>query len=583
MDYLKLTKFYESLEKTTKRLEKTKIISELLKSCTLNELEFVPLLIEGKIFPLWDKRKIGVSTQLVKKALEKVTGNSLKEIEKLFIKLGDLGEVAFELIKNKKQTTLGIKNISAEKVFENLRKLASIEGESAVNKKVFLISELLSNASASEAKFIVKTILDEMRVGVGEGTLRDAIVWAFWKGKVGYDEKTNEIILEDREKYNQAIEIVQKEYNVVNDFSEVAVKIKKEGFHLLKESKLHGARPIKVMLYQKAKDIEDAFSIVGKPCIFEYKYDGFRVIICKDKKGEIKLYTRRLENVTKQFPEIVELTKKNVKAEDFILDSEVIGIDPKTKKWLPFQHISQRIKRKYDIEKISKEIPVITNIFDVMYANGDNLLNKPLKVRRKIIEKIVKPVQMKLQLAKQIVTDDIKTVEKFYAESLKLGNEGIMAKNLEGIYKPGSRVGYGVKIKPVLETLDLVIVKAEWGEGKRKKWLSSFTVACYDENKKEFLEIGKVGTGVKEKEGLTFKKLTKILKPSIIKEEGKTVFVKPKLVIEVDYEEIQKSPTYSSGFALRFPRVVKMREDKSVKDINDIESIKYIYLKQRNR
>ncbi len=275
-----------------------------------------------------------------------------------------------------------------------------------------------------------------------------------------------------------------------------------------------------------------------------------------------------------------------LKADNYILDAEVIGLDPKTKKWLPFQSISQRIKRKYDIEELIAKVPVMINVFDVISYENESLLNAPFNRRRHIIEKIVKVVPDRLQPAKQIITDKLEEAEKFYKEALSLGNEGVMAKNLEGIYKPGSRVGYGVKIKPILETLDLIIVKADYGEGKRAGWLSSFTVACLDSKKEKLLEIGKVSTGVKEKEqedGTTYEEITKLLKPLMQEQKGKEVTVKPKIVIEVAYEEIQKSTEYSSGYALRFPRFLRVRFDKGMRDLNTIKEVETIYDQQRSR
>jgi DNA ligase-1 len=292
------------------------------------------------------------------------------------------------------------------------------------------------------------------------------------------------------------------------------------------------------------------------------------------------LFTRRLENVTQQFPDIIEAVKKYVKGNNFILDGEVIGIDPKTKKWMPFQAISQRIKRKYDIEDIAKKFPVEVNLFDILYYNGKDLTKKTQEERRKFLEKIVKQIPKKIILTKKLITSNKIKAEKFYKESLKVGNEGVIVKNLKTIYQPGRRVGGWVKIKSIMETLELTITGAEWGEGKRASWLSSFTLACKKDS--EFLEVGKVGTGIKEKdeEGITFKQLTKLLKPSIIRQEGKTVKIKPNLVVEIAYEEIQKSPTYSSGYALRFPRVLRIRYDRSIKDIDTIDRIKEIYSKQ---
>ena len=590
MDYIKLTDYYQQLEKTPKRLEKTSIITRLLKEVK-KEKDPEPTinLLRGSVFPVWEQRKIGVSEKIIIKALATSTGNSKDKIEKMFAKIGDLGDVAQELTKEKKQTTLHTKKLTCEFVYKKIRDLAELEGEGTVNKKTGLISELLTSASPQEARFIVRTILEQLRVGTAAGTLRDAIVWSFFgdKLKLKYDEKENELVIpEDTKKeYEKFLEDVQHGYDLTNDFAEVFKIIKEEGIRGLEKISLKSGKPINAMLFQKAKDISEAFEMVGKPCAMDFKIDGFRLQI-HNCNGKITLYTRRLENATKQFPDVVEIVKKGIKGDNYIADTEVIGIDPKTRRWLPFQNISQRIKRKYDIEKMTKEIPVMVNVFDIMSYDNESLLNAPFHRRRHIIEKIVKTIPEKIQPIKLIVTDKLEEAEKFYKESLALGNEGIMAKNLEAPYKPGSRVGYGVKIKPILETLDLVIIKADYGEGKRAGWLSSFTVACLDRKKERLLEVGKVSTGIKEKEqeeGVTYEELTKTLKGYIEQQKGKEVIVKPKIVIEVAYEEIQKSPEYTSGYALRFPRVIRIRWDRKSNDVNTITDIEKIYETQKAR
>lgn len=374
---------------------------------------------------------------------------------------------------------------------------------------------------------------------------------------------------------------VQHAFDVTNDFSIVAKTAKEKGLKGLEETSMQVGIPIKVMLALKVKDIKEGFERVGKPGQVEYKYDGFRMQIHK-KGNEIKIYTRRLENVTNQFPEIVDYIKKQVKGESFILEGEAVGFDPKTKKYLPFQNVSQRIKRKYDIKKMSEDFPVELNLFDITYYNGKSLIKEPFKERRTLLEKIVKPIEKKIVLAKKLVTSDEKQVEKFYNEALDNAQEGVMMKTLDAPYKPGARVGYMVKIKPVMESLDLVIVGAEWGEGKRSGWLTSYTLACVDEDRK-LLTVGKSSTGLKEKpsEGLSFQEMTEILKPLITNQKGKEVKVKPQIVIEVEYQEIQKSPTYESGYALRFPRVSKLREDRGIDDAATLEMVEEYYYNQK--
>ncbi|MEA2036408.1 MAG: ATP-dependent DNA ligase [Nanoarchaeota archaeon] len=581
MRYTKLVEVYQKLESTSKRLEKTHIISEFFKQINKEDLKVIGLLIQGRLFPNWDERKIGVAARLVLKAINTSSGISIDKIEKEWKKTGDLGKATENLIGIKKQRTLFSQELTVKKVFENLRKLAQLEGLGTVDKKVSLIAELLTSAQPLEAKYITKTVLEEMRIGVGEGSLRDSIVWAFFGEKLGvkYNKEKKDIEVEDREEYNKYVGAVQHAYDVTNDFSSVIEIAKEKGLKGLIGEKITLGKPIKVMLALKEKDIKSAFERAGKPAEIEYKYDGFRIQIHK-KHNEIKLFTRRLEDVTKQFAELIPYIKDSVKGGEFIIDSECVGYDPKTHKYLPFQNISQRIRRKYDIDLMAKKFPVEINLFDIMYYDGKTLIKEDFEKRRELLEKIVKQVPRKIILAKKLVTSDEKKAESFYKEALKAGNEGVMFKKLDAPYKPGARVGYMVKLKPVMDTLDLVIVGAEWGEGKRSKWMSSFILACVDDGK--FLEIGKVGTGIKEKgEGITFEQLTELLKPLIKSEKGKNIEVKPKIVVEIDYEELQKSTNYASGYALRFPRLVNLRLDRNSKDIADLDIVEDYYHSQK--
>ena len=584
MQYSKLVEIYEKVE-PAKRLEQTHIISEFLKGISLEDLGDTILLVEGRIFPRWDEREIGIASQLMVKAISLASGENKEKIVSELKKTGDLGTVCYNFIKKKKQFTLGTQNLTAKKILKNLRELATIEGHGSVGRKMQLIAELLTSAKPNEAKYIARTILDDMRIGVGEGTIRDAIVWAFF-GKeleMSYNKEENKIEIEKREKYNEYADAVQMAYDLTNDFAPVAEAAKKNGLKGLEEVEMIIGVPIKVMLALKVDDVSEAFERCGKPAEVEFKYDGMRMQIHKD-GNNIKIFTRRLENVTEQFPEVVECVKKYVDEKKVVLDSESVGYSKKTGKYLPFQSISQRIKRKYGIEKMSEEMPVEVNVFDIINYRGKSVANKPLFERKKMLEKIVKNAPKKIVLAKSIITDKEKEVEDFYKEALELGNEGLMIKKLDAPYKPGGRVGFMVKLKPTKENLDLAIIRAEWGEGKRSKWLSSYTLACIG-NGGEFLEVGKVSTGLKEKreEGLSFAEMTDLLKPLIKKDEGKEVDVRPKIVIEVGYEEIQKSPTYSSGYALRFPRVIQLREDKGAEDASPLSMVENFYNKQKKK
>lgn len=561
MKYEKLAELYEALTSTTKRLEKTEILSKFLGSLKEEDRDVLYLLL-GRIYPEYDAREIGVSSQLAIKAISKATGISSEHVVKEWKSIGDLGKVAEKLIKTKKQSTLNKKEDTTEKVIDNLRKLPTLEGKGTVDKKIGLITELLASASPIEALYLIRTLIGDLRIGIQESTIRDAMALAFFKD----DEKASEYI--------------QNALDKSNDIAKVFELVKKGKLKDVQNVELQIDKPIKAMLAQKAKTIKEGFEIVGKPCAIEYKYDGFRLIIHK-KHNDVKLFTRSLEDVTKQFPEVADYVRKYVHGESFIIDSEAVGFNKKTKEYKPFQEISQRIKRKYDIEKLQEELPVEVNVFDILYYNGKSLLDEPFEKRTKLIREIVKNEPYKIITSKMIITDDEKKAEEFFKRALHDRQEGIMMKNLKAGYQPGRRVGHMLKIKPEERDLDLVITGAEYGTGKRFGWMSSFILSCRKGN--EYLEVGKMGTGIKEKkeEGVSFNELTEKLKPLITKEKGKEVEIKPKVVISVTYQEIQKSPTYNSGFALRFPRFTAMRPDKSPSEASTLAEIEKDFEKQK--
>ncbi|MDD5177849.1 MAG: ATP-dependent DNA ligase [Candidatus Nanoarchaeia archaeon] len=581
MDYLELARCYDDLEKTSKRLEKTEILAALIKKTTKDSLRELAYLLRGRVFPIYDERKIGVSSKIAIKALAQTTGVSPEKIENLFKKKGDLGIVAEELIKENKQSKLTSQRLTVKKVFENISKLADMQGAGTVNRRIQLISELFSNATPLEAKYITRTLLEILRIGVAEGTIRDSLIWAFFPDRVSYDKEKEEIILKcSREEYNELVEKVQHAYNLSNDFGDVALSLKENGLSSLGKIKIGLEKPINPMLAIKIDTIKEAYDELGdEEILWEYKLDGFRGQIHKIGKNKYKIYTRRLEDVTNQFKELIPVLEKHTNADSYIIDTELMGYDPKTKRPRPFQSISQRIKRKHNIEEMAKKFPVEINVFDIMLLNGKNLMDLKQTERRNLVKKIIKPEKQKIIITKALITKDKKKVEEFYKESLKMGNEGLMAKKLDKEYLPGRHVKGWLKLKPIKEPLDLAITGAQWGEGKRTSMFSSFILSCKEKDK--FLEIGRVGTGIKEKDSeLTFVSLTKMLKPNIIKEKGSVVELKPKIVVEVNYEEIQRSPTYNSGYALRFPRVTRIRYDKSINDINNIDDVKRIYNKQ---
>jgi len=564
MKYSILADVYEELEKTSSKLGKTKIIADILKKTSDEELERVVLLLRGSVFPSWSDEELGIANQLVIKSVFKAYGINEKEVVKSFKKTGDLGLTLEEFSKQKKQKTLIKEELTVKRVFENLKKIAEQTGKGSQERKMNLVAELISQASPKEVRYIVRTILFQLRVGVAEGIVRDSIAQAF----------------------DVSSKAVERAWFRNQDYGYIAKIAKEKGEKGLEEVKITLGSPVSVLLAEKAPSLEDALESFDKAAM-EFKYDGMRAQIHKD-KNKIWIYTRRLENVTKAFPDPVEICRKHIKADKCIVEGEALAINPKTGKPLPFQRLSQRIKRKYDIEKTIEEIPVKIDFFDIIYLNGKSLFDKSFEERREILKKIIKVAPGKIELTKQLITKDLKDAEEFYKKSLKEGQEGLMVKNLEAKYQPGRRVAGGwLKVKPTLESLDLAIIGATWGTGKRAGWLGSFILGCKDAKTERFLECGMMGTGVKEKktssDDVTFASLTKMLKPYIVSEKGNKVKIEPKVVVEVAYEEIQKSPTYSSGFALRFPRLVRVRFDRRPEDVDDKKRIERIFKIQKGR
>ena len=433
MKYDKLVKVYNELERTTKRLEKTEIIANFLKQIDKDEIKDIIHLLQGKVFADYDERKIGMSSRLILKVISNSTGIQQDKVERVWKEAGDLGKVAEQLIRKRQQLTLAKEELTIKKVIDNIKKLATFEGERTVDRKIALISELINSAEPEEARFIVSTILEELRIGIAAGIIRDALAKLF---NINVDE-------------------IEHAYNLTTDYGEVAETLKDKGIIALSKISLKPGIPVKSMLSVLVMNVNESFDSVGKPAQFEEKMDGFRVSIHKDK--EIKIFTRNLENVTKQFPDIINYLK-NVKAKNFIIDCEAVAYDKKFLKHLPFQNISQRIKRKYDIKELADKFPVEVNVFDIIYYNDKSLMNEPLHVRRRILEKIIKHDKGRIVLTKKLITDDENKATKFFKQSLKDGNEGVMIKNINSPYVSGRYVGNMAKLKPDVAELDLVIV-----------------------------------------------------------------------------------------------------------------------------
>ena len=433
MKYQELVDVYSSLEATTKRLEKTDIIADYLKTLDSDTIEKVGLLILGTVFPAWSSEEIGIGGKLVERAVAEAVGTTTAAVEDAVRDEGDIGLACVKLYAKKSQVTFFSQPLTIDFVFSSLRKLSQISGSRSTNRKIAVLLELLSQASATEAKYLTRTITEELRIGVGDGIVRDAIAQAFDIDKA----------------------VVERAQMLTNDFSVVARTAKEEGEEGLKKLNLTPGTPVKPMLAQLAPPLDEIIPEMGR-ALCDTKYDGIRLQVHR-KGDEINIFTRRLENITNALPEIVELFDEHLPHEDYIVEGEVIAT--RNGKPLPFQNILHRVRRKHNVEEAMENVPLKLYLFDVMYYKVP-MIDEPLKERRKILESIVDT-----------------SVDEMNLSTMKVGTPD----NIEDIQGP--------------ETLDMVVIGGTYGIGKRGDFVGSYLVALRDENN-DFKSIALVGTGL---------------------------------------------------------------------------------------
>lgn len=561
MQYEALVEVYEQLDATSSTLDKTTILANSFHQADAEHLPLLVKLSRGKLFAAWENDDLGVSSSLTKEAIRKSTGISDEQLEDWWRETGDLGSAAEEAVAGRKQATLFSETLDVRTVHDTLQDLTTYSGEGSQQQRIDAIAKLLSSANPREARYIVRTVVGAMRLGVGEGIVRDAIAEAF------LDESPD------------SVEAVERAHQVTNDFPLVAKTAQASGGEGLNDLDIQLFRPIKVMLAQKAEDISDGRENVAPTpvdVLTEIKYDGIRTQIHTD-GDHIEVYTRRLETVTAQFPEIVEAVDTDLADESFIIEGEIVGYDPKSGRPVPFQDLSQRVKRKYDIEQLREELPVKVHLFDVLCHEGKSLLDMPLRARLDHLNTILTGESDVITRAESLQGASVDETETFYQDARQAGHEGLMLKNLAAAYQPGSRVGYMMKLKPTMEPLDLVVPRAKWSEGRKSDFLGRVYLACRDPESDKFLEVGRMATGFTDAE---LQEITQRLEPLIQEQSGREVQVKPQVVLEVEYEEIQESPEYESGFALRFPRFKGFRDDVGPNDIDTIDRIESLFAEQ---
>jgi len=552
MRYKELVNVYEALTSTTKRLEKTSILAEFLKETDPKILQIVTLLSLGKVFPAWSEKEMGIGLKLLMKAISLVVGVSPEIVEDSVRDKGDIGLASEYLFGNRLQSTLFTRPLTISKVYNNMAKIADISGKNAVQKKLRILIELLTSASPKEAKYITRTVVEELRVGMGEGTLKDSISEAF----------------------NVDKQLVERALMLTNDPGLVAAVARSEGEDGLKKLNLKPGKPVKPMLAQLSPGIEISVEEMGS-AICETKYDGFRVQIHRN-GDDIKIFTRRLDNIKDAVPEIVEYIGKCLPLEDFIVEGEIIA----TKDGAPisFQYILQRVRRKYEIERLRKEVPLIMYLFDVLYYKKP-LIDTPFGERRQILEKIAKTKPSKFELSQQVVVtpENIENAVELFESSIQSGHEGIMIKDPNAPYMPGIRGKKMLKLKAEPETLDLVVVGGTYGRGRRANLIGSYLMAAQDEDG-NLNTIAHTATGLDD---ATLLELSNKVESIMTEKKGRKVKARPEIILEIAYSEIVKSPEYESGYSLRFPVVKRIREDLSLEDIDTVDRVESIF-KARN-
>jgi len=578
MDFSIVAEIFEKMENTTKRIELTNILVELLKKTPKKIIPNAVYLLQGIIRPNFEGVELGIAEKLAIRAISKSSGLSIKKIEDDYRKVGDLGLTASNILKLKTQTTFTAEKITLERVYETLFKIAKLEGKGSQDLKMKHISSLLNDATPLEAKFVLKILLGTLRLGVAENTVMDALAIAF-TGK-----KENK-------------ELIENAYNVSSDLGKVSQMVATNGIDGIKKFKISLFSPIRPMLADRVKSEKEAIKKMPELFSAEYKLDGERVQIHKQ-ANKIILFSRRLENITQYYPDIVENIGKSLNVHEGVFEAEIVPINENTGEFLPFQELMHR-RRKYKLEQAVSQYPITVNFFDVLYFDNKDCLNLEYSERRKILEKLVNEDNFS-KLVPMLLVKNENEVGDFLENSINAGCEGLMLKTPSAPYRAGSRGSNWLKLKreyrnELGDSLDLIVIGAYFGRGRRTGLYGTLLLGTYNPEKDNFPSICKVGTGFTDESldqlyqilsnNVTLKKNSRI-----ISEMEADVWLEPELVLEIVASEITLSPIHKtgldlirkdSGFALRFPKFTgKIRYEKAVEDASTVEEVLTLYKRQ---
>ena len=570
---------FQKMEETRKRLELTDILVKLIQEIPEDVISKAVYLIQGKLRPNFEGVELGIAEKLVMKAMSKSSGIPLKKIEGDYNKGGDLGQTAENILQQKIQTTFASETITLEKVYETLLKIANLEGKGSQEMKMRYVSSLLNDATPQEAKFILKILLGTLRLGIAENTVMDALAIAFTGKK------------ENRE-------TIENAYNVSSDLGKVAEVVSTGGIEQIKKFQIELFNPIRPMLADRIKSGEDTVKKFQDSFAAEYKLDGERAQIHKQ-KNTIVIFSRSLENITSYYPDIVEKISKTIISENVILEAEVVAMNSNSGDFLPFQELMHR-RRKYEIDEAVTKYPITVNFFDVLFSDEKNCMEMKYSERRKLLEKIIKEDEFARLIPMSIINSKEQVLEVL-ENSINSGCEGLMLKQLNSTYRAGIRGSNWLKLKreyqnDLGDSLDLIVVGAFFGKGRRTGKYGTLLVATYNDEDDTFPSICKVGTGFTDESldqlyQILSPKVTLKKNPRIVSEMEADVWFEPELIIEIVASEITQSPIHktalnkikeNTGLALRFPKFTgKIRTEKNSEDASTDEEVIALYKVQK--
>jgi len=594
MTFQKLVSYFEKIEKTTSRLEITRLLSLLFKELNSSEIEKTIYLLQGRVAPLYEKIEFGMAEKMVIKAAILALNLDNKFFVNQYKKIGDLGETVEYF---KKQTpSFEEKKLSIKEVFENLYQIATSAGEGSQEKKIGLLSMLIRQLDSLSCRYLVRIPTGVLRLGFSDMTILDALSWM--------------------EKGDKSLrKIIENTYHVRPDLGYLSRLIKEKGVFSLKNISPQVFTPILMMKAERLSSAKEILEKIGR-CAVESKYDGFRLQIHYSKeKNQVKIFSRNLEEVSSMYPDIVSGVKNEIKAKNIIFEGEAIGFDPQSGNFLPFQETVQR-KRKYDIEEKSKEIPLKLFAYELLYLNDKNFIHLPFEERRKNLEKVISQkkdlFKETILLSPQNIVEEEKKLEFLFDEAVTRGLEGIVAKKLDGIYQPGARGWNWIKFKrsyssKIEDTIDCLVMGYDIGKGKRASFgIGAFLVGVFDEENDNYVTVAKIGTGLSDQE---WQELYKKCQKVKVKDKPKNylvdkvmecdLWVAPQIVVEIRADEITRSPVHTAGrkmkltktgqaeevdvpgFALRFPRLERFRDDKNPNEVTTLLELEELYQSQK--